>query len=242
MPLSAYDVTSDGAGADALVCAFDAQFCILPATDPVLVDQAFALRHQAYCVENRYEDPALNPGGRETDGFDARSRHALLFRREDGAALGTVRLIGPRSPAAPDLPIHDASAEPDLRPPALPGATTAEVSRFTLPKGAAGRRPTDGILPRLGLMQAIVRLSAEAGLTHWCALMEPSLLKLFAASGIHLEPVGPIIVHHGRRQPCRASIDTLLSRVRLENPAAYAVLTDRGRLWDQLLARWGRSA
>jgi N-acyl-L-homoserine lactone synthetase len=237
-----HDVTPDGADADVLVRAFDAQFRVLPATEPALVDQALVLRHLAYCIENRFEDPALNPGGRETDAFDARSRHALLLRREDGTAVGTVRIIGPGSLAEPDLPIHGVCAEPGLRPPALPSATTAEVSRFALPKTAAGRRPTDGMLPRLGLMQAIIRLSAEAGLTHWCALMEPSLLRLFAASGIHLEPVGAIIVHHGRRQPCRTSIETLLRRLRQENPAVYAVLTDRGRLWHQLLARWGRRA
>src|SRR3954454_1724840 len=42
----------------------------------------------------------------------------------------------------------------------------------------------------------------DAGLTHWCALMEPSLVRLLYATGVHFAPLGPMVDAYGRRQPC----------------------------------------
>ena len=87
---------------------------------------------------------------------------------------------------------------------------------------------------RLGLMQAIVRLSREQHLTHWCAVMEPKLLRMLAAMSINFEPIGPLVEYHGLRQPCYGEIATLLSDMRREVPAYWDVVTDGGVLWDRL--------
>jgi N-acyl-L-homoserine lactone synthetase len=209
---------------------FAAGFAIQTAATPELLGAALALRHQAYCVENPgFEDPEAHGDGRETDEFDCRSRHALLRRRDDGCAIGTVRIVLPKSIDDPDLPVQRISSHPAFKDRArLPPRSSGEISRFTLPKRTA--RTPGQVLPRLGLFRGVVLLSAEAGLTHWSAMMEPALLRLLAAGGIRFEPIGPLVRHHGLRQPCLASIRAVLLGIRAEQPEVYDVITDGGRL------------
>ena len=54
---------------------------------------------------------------------------------------------------------------------------------------------------RLGLMQGCLRLSMEAGHTHFVGVMEQSLLRLLRATGAYLQPAGPLVNYHGWRQP-----------------------------------------
>jgi N-acyl-L-homoserine lactone synthetase len=213
-----------------LQALFAAGFAIQTTTTPQLLDAALALRHQAYCIENSgFEDPAHHSEGRETDEFDRRSRHALLTRRDDGCAIGTVRIVLPKSIDDPDFPVQRISSDPAFKDPAhLPPGSSGEISRFTLPKHAA--RAQGHILPRLGLVRSVVLLSAEARLTHWCATMEPALLRLLAASGVRFKPIGPLIQHHGLRQPCLAAIHAVLLAIRADQPEVYDVITDGGRL------------
>jgi hypothetical protein len=82
----------------------------------------------------------------------------------------------------------------------LPKATIGEVSRFALPKDRGICISADvRSLLRLALIQGAVWLSAEAGHTHWLAVMEPTLLRLLRATGLHFVPVGPPVVYHGLR-------------------------------------------
>jgi N-acyl-L-homoserine lactone synthetase len=113
----------------------------------------------------------------------------------------------------------------------VPLRTTAEVSRFAISKA---RRDLVGVkagLLRLLLVQGVVRLSAELGITHWVAVMEPSLLRLLKGSGIHFNPIGNPIEYHGLRQCCYAKIDSLLARVYEDRPDIWDLLTYRGTLW-----------
>jgi N-acyl amino acid synthase of PEP-CTERM/exosortase system len=77
-----------------------------------------------------------------------------------------------------------------------------------------------------------LRMSVALGLTHWCAFMEPALLRILRATEIHLEPVGPMVEYHGLRQPCYGNIRTVLSRIRAEQPDVWDLITDGGELWE----------
>lgn len=81
----------------------------------------------------------------------------------------------------------------------------------------------------LGLFAAVIRLSKIHGVTHWFAVMEPTLLRLLRRFGIHFPTIGPIVEYHGRRQPTLAVASELAERARGERPDVWDLVTDRGR-------------
>ena len=187
----------------------------------------------------------------ERDAFDDHAAHGLLFDRTSNCAVGTVRLI---------LPLHDSihrsfAIQRICDHPALKGGSftlplhsMAEVSRFSISKhyrrrrtdilqgdGAVGTAHRCGPMLRLGLIQSLIRMSADRGITHWCALMEPSLLRILAGMAIRFEPLGPRVAYHGLRQPCFCHIGKMLRDVEKERPAFWHVLTEGGVLYERLL-------
>jgi N-acyl amino acid synthase of PEP-CTERM/exosortase system len=222
-----------------------------------LRDNAFRLRYRVYCIENPFEDPTANPDGREIDEFDHHSAHSLLVYRPNGMAAGTVRLVLPDMNSPNDsFALQRVCSDPLLRDPfKFPIQRMGEVSRFCISKefrrrwgdgSCVGGEYSDGpdmsideerrILPHLslGLIESLIRMSVENGVTHWCAVMEPTLLRLLARLGIHFDPIGPIIEYHGRRQPCYIPLEKLLPRVQRERPDVWDVITRGGRHWTEL--------
>ena len=63
-------------------------FFSVPASTESLLDQAYRLRYQVYCLERGFEDAHANPGGRERDKFDDHSVHRLLVHAETGLIVG----------------------------------------------------------------------------------------------------------------------------------------------------------
>jgi N-acyl amino acid synthase of PEP-CTERM/exosortase system len=134
----------------------------------------------------------------------------------------------------------DASSLRELR--KLPLHSSAEVSRFSISRqfrrvaGALGNTEqsafvsNSGPLMRLGLIQGLVRMSSQYGVTHWCALMEPTLLRMLAAMAIRFIPIGPMVDFRGLRQPCYCNVADVLEAVKRERPAFWSVLTDGGSL------------
>jgi len=84
---------------------------------------------------------------------------------------------------------------------------------------------------RLGLMQGVLHLSLELGLTHWCAIMEPMLLRLLQTNAIRFLPLGPLVEYHGLRQPAYLSIDSVLEQGRVQQPDVWNYCTFGGTLW-----------
>src|SRR5438874_12100382 len=78
-------------------------FEVVRADTPSLLDEAYRLRYQVYCVENRYEDPDQQVNGRGRAVSDDRSVHSLWIHRRSGVAAGTMRVIFP-GPVTQDLP------------------------------------------------------------------------------------------------------------------------------------------
>lgn len=232
---------------------FDARI----ASTAELRDTAFRLRYRVYCIENPFEDPAANPDGREVDDFDGHAAHSLLTYRPTGTPAGTVRLVLP-IPGDMDnsFALQRVCNDPLLRDRLkFPVERMAEVSRFCISKefrrrwgdgSVLGGELADGaemsvdderrILPHLslGLIESLVRMSIENGVTHWCAVMEPTLLRLLTRLGIYFDSIGPMIDYHGRRQPCYIPLNVLLPRVKRERPDVWDVITRGGRHWDDL--------
>ena len=110
--------------------------------------------------------------------------------------------------------------------------TAAAVTLLALER--VGRRflPLVTLL-RLALIQGAVLLSANAGHTHWLAVMEPTLLRLLRSTGIHFEPLGPKIDYHGLRQPAVAELVPMLTQLAHEQPVVWDFLTQRGTFYPK---------
>jgi N-acyl-L-homoserine lactone synthetase len=208
------------------------QYDLVLARAPQDLDEVFRLRYQVYCLERGFE-PAHN--GRETDDFDHFARHALIRHRASRQVIGTVRLVAPAlAETSACMPIEDVADSALLR--RLPRDSTAEISRFALSKRFRAEGGLSDPLLRLFLMRGIVALSGELELTHWCALMEPCLLRLLRTTAIHFQPAGPVVEHHGLRQPSIGRIGDVLDRMEQEQPAIWDFVTEGGSLWsDQAL-------
>jgi len=233
-----------------LIDLYNQYFEVIYAESPEQLMACFRLRYQVYCVENPFEDPQQNPHGLETDQFDSAAMHSLLRHRETGEMVGTVRLILPRSgKEGMGLPIrhicrHELMSQDNTF---LPWAGTAEISRFAVSK-MMRRRAGDGAVvgsfetsdhdPRrripdtsLGLMQAVIAMVAKSGMTHVCAVMEPTLLRMLRRLGMVIPSMGPEVDYHGRRQPCYSHLDTALARIWMQRVDVWELLTSNGEIW-----------
>lgn len=213
---------------DAAITALKEEVSVEIAITPVVLREAYELRHQVYCVERGFEE---GKDGMERDEYDNFARHAVVRWRQTGEVVGTVRLILPQSPARGDeFPIYRVCDSALFQ--SLPMNTIGEVSRFALAKQNTKQvrsiSPASFSLLRLALIQGAVRLSAEAGHTHWLAVMEPTLLRLLRATGIHFTPLGAMVEYHGLRQPSVAELAPMLSRMAEEQPIIWDFLTQGG--------------
>src|SRR6266536_130703 len=171
---------------------YNEHFDIVRADSPALLDQAYRLRYQVYCLEHPFENAAEHNDGRERDEDDDRSVHSLLVHRQTGADAGTARAILPIEVERRPLPIHRilASQDCDLTN-RFPAHSTAEISRFAVSKefrrrvegryaesvpGGAPAMPTERqITPYItfGLMRGIIEVCREYGISHISAVMKP---------------------------------------------------------------------
>jgi N-acyl amino acid synthase of PEP-CTERM/exosortase system len=222
---------------------FNAGFRLVSANTRALMDAAFALRYQVYCIERQFEDPAQQLKGLETDQFDRHAVHSLLFHRCFEEAIGTARLILPG--ARPNsLPIQQLLKKNGLNAgDYFPAETAAEVSRFAVskefrrreigpeePLSAQAERERRGYLPCLGLVQILLRQSVELGIEYWGAVMEPQLLRWMAMLGVRFLPIGPMVSHHGLRQPSYCHLPTMLRELERAKPEFWDVVTNSGEL------------
>ena len=209
------------------ISAFHEEFTIDLADSFETATDAYRLRHQVYCLERGYEP---DKGGVEIDEFDAHARHVVLRRRSSGQVVGTVRLVLALPEALENsLPMQqvcESSLVSDI-----PFATAAEVSRFAISKQRRGPSRAADALMRLALVRGLFQLSEEVGVTHWCAVMERTLLRLLQSSAIHFKPLGPLVEYHGLRQPAVGDVDAILARMKREQPAIWHFVTAGGTLW-----------
>ena len=236
-----------------LVQLYDKWFEIVYCNTPELVEQAFRLRYQVYCVENPFEDPAQNPDGLEKDEYDERSVHSILVHKPTGQVAGTVRLILPddsRSDGGLPAMMLSEDGLGMLTPSDLPIGETAEISRFAVSKKFRRRQgdtaypasnPPPGepgyddrrVVPSitLGLMKAVVEMGKRHGITHVCAVVEPALLRLLRQLGITFYKAGKAVEYHGVRQPVYRDFDSWSASIYEQRPEIWELITDSGRIW-----------
>ncbi len=196
-----------------------------------IIKECFRLRFEVYCLERNFE-PGID--GLESDEFDQYSRQVALFHRSSGELVGTVRMImPPHGSTEHDFPMAHVCDATLLDP--LPVDTTVEISRFAISKKRRNCTASASALARLALVQGLVKLSAELGITHWCAVMEPSLVRLLRTTSINFLPIGPLVEYHGVRQPCYNRLNDLLDSVALGQPDLWNYLTRQGSLWRALI-------
>jgi N-acyl amino acid synthase of PEP-CTERM/exosortase system len=230
---------------------FDAYFQAVSADTRELINKAFALRYQVYCLERQFEDPDQQNSGLETDQFDRHSVHSLLFHRPQEEPIGTARLILPQ--ARPNsLPIQDLLKKTGMNAcDYFPNHAVAEISRFAISKefrrrkvenGAGseteGKRERHSNLPCLGLLQVLLRQSVELGVEYWGAVMEPQLLRMMALLGVRFQPIGPLVSYHGLRQPSFCHLPVMVRNLALTRPDSWAVITNNGELMPAMMDAW----
>ena len=72
---------------------FNAQFSLVVANTPKLLEEVFKIRYQVYCQELHYEPIENFPDGMEKDIYDCRSLHCLLKHLKSGMYAGCIRLV-----------------------------------------------------------------------------------------------------------------------------------------------------
>ena len=235
-----------------LLARHDVFFETRVADCPALIEAAHALRYQVYCVERKFEDAEEHFGGLETDQYDAAAIQGVLFHRPSEQAIGTVRIIQPASCGQDGLPIAQLLGENNIdlaKFVHIPDAV--EVSRFAISKEfrrrwtderaiAAGRPLTrletarQANLPCLSLIQFLLRQCVEQNVLYWTAVMEGTFLRMLARMGIHFTSIGPVVFHHGYRQPCYCYLPTMLEELKFEQPDYWQVITNGGELSERL--------
>ena len=209
--------------ASTLLASLRTAYRIEVADTPALVREALRLRYQVFVRERAI----FKPGAEEpieTDEFDAWSHHLLIRRRDDREAIGTARLVT----ALPDRPVSmpiQRVCDPDLLA-EIPLGHVGEISRFAISKHRrGGGDPRLDSLLLLTLVEGVLHLSLRLGLTHWCAVMERSLMRLLRSVGIHFTPVGPVIPYYGPRQPAVAKIASVLDEGERQCPLYHEFVT-----------------
>ena len=202
------------------------------ARHPRQIIEAKRIRYRVYCEERGFE-PGVD--GLEQDEFDSHACHILIRGKKNRRIYGTVRLVLDDGPLAPGFPMERVCESSVVA--SLPRSTTAEISRFALTRDREGLSPHASALLRLYLIQGVIAFSGELGLTHWCAIMERTLLRLLRSTSIYFLPVGPTIEYHGVRQPAMFILADGLGRLQRESPGIWSFLTQSGTLWPNVNAR-----
>jgi len=228
---------------------------MIAADTPALKEEVYRLRYNVYCLETGFETAESFPDGLEQDEYDAFSAHYLIQHRKTGLYAATTRLILPdKSNLHRPFPIerHSRIERKDLLH-AIPRSRLAEASRFCISKDfkrRAGEAGTTAGIPHeagdykfsenerrtipyltLALFACLVNMSVQHGITHWYAIMEPALVRVFTRLGINFMPIGPVADYHGRREPCVITLQCLLDGVKAKGQQEWELLTDSGRFW-----------
>jgi len=236
---------------------FHNHFDVVSADTIGLMETAFRIRYQVYCVERSFEDESAFPEQMETDEYDMHSAHSLVRCKASGQYTGMVRLVLP-NPVDVNAPLpmekfcQSGMKASGIDLSSIPRESLAEVSRFSVSKELkrlCSRKPAISIvgaedkpegkamdpqmMPQitLGLFAGIVRMSAQNNITHWLSVMEPTFLRFLTRYGIYFQKTGPVVNYHGKRQPAVASIDSVLSGIHTHRKDAWEIITDNGNVW-----------
>jgi len=234
-----------------LLARHDVYFETRLADSPSILEAAHHLRYQVYCVERKFESAEQHHNGQEIDQYDRHAIQGVLYHRPTDRAIGTVRMILPADCGMGRLPIENFLRGNDINLSAIVDIErSVEVSRFAISKEFRRRWTDDLLLARhslspqdaarqgnlafLSLVQFFLRESIERRVLYWTAVMEPMLLRMLDRMGIHFRPIGPVVNHHGLRQPAWSYIPTVLDELKFEHRDYWEVVTNGGELSQRL--------
>ena len=60
--------------------------------------------------------------------------------------------------------------------------------------------------------------------------MEPTLLRMLDAMGVHFTRIGGLVQYHGLRQPCTGNIAEMLNSLKREHPDFWDIIKSKGIL------------
>lgn len=237
---------------------FNKYFEMVPAVTDELKHEVYKLRYQVYSTENGDKTGFNNfidhSGEIEFDEYDSHSSHYLIRHRELRTYMATTRLILPNAHNGKKLfPIekHSQIDDVDLLK-LIPRHNLAELSRFCISKEFRRRKNEGHLLITndivgsevifeqeekrsssyltLALIACGIKMSSENNIHYWYAFMEPALIRIISALGIHFVEIGPLVNHYGLRQPCVIKIDDLLDGVAKKNLNHWNMLTNNGQI------------
>lgn len=216
---------------------FSKYFRLDAALDDVSRAQVFALRHEVYCEDLKFEPE--RPDRRESDDYDAHSLHALL-RTVDAAhtPVGCTRLIlaKPDEPHAP-LPFERSCAaaldRSIIDPARLRRERIGEVSRLAVSRTYRRRKGEEHAESRMSatdfakrghharfpfiptsLLLAALALAERSGVETLFVLTEPRLAAHFSKLGVELSQIGAPISHRGTRVPSVMQVEEIIRNMR----------------------------
>lgn len=239
-----------------IIDVFNKYFEMIPASTDELRNEVYKLRYQVYSTENGDKTGFNNfidhSDGIEFDEYDSHSSHYLIRHREHGIYMATTRLILPSASNPEQLfPIekHSQIDDVDLLK-TMPRHNLAELSRFCVSKEFRRRKNEQYLLITndaesmiaydqeekrvsshltLALFACAIRMSYENNIHYWYAFMEPALMRVISALGIHFIGIGPLVNFYGMRKPCVIKIDDLLDGVAKKDLNYWNFLTNNGQ-------------
>jgi len=116
---------------------FHDHFEVVSADTVGLMERAYRIRYQVYCVERSFEDPEDFPDQMETDVYDLHSAHSLVRCKGSGQYTGLVRLVLP-NPVDQNMPLpmekycQSGIKESGINLSSIPRDSLAEISRFSI--------------------------------------------------------------------------------------------------------------
>ena len=215
-------------GSHAACCSpFTASLAGVPA-------DVFRLRHDVYCVERAFLDPAQFCCGMELDCYDEAATH-FAAHTLDGSLVGTVRLVAPSAGLPYPFELHCRTFDGFRLP---PRPLCAEVSRLVVrrshrrrfagcTKGAPGfaaASSDQAVSPMLllGMYRHMLRHSRGHGVRYWIAAMERSLARALRTMGFCFDSIGPATNYYGNVSPYMVDLHVLRSRLATDNPSLGA--------------------
>jgi len=237
-----------------IVAAFNEYFEVIDVDTPELLREAFRVRYQVLCVEQRAPGfPASRyPEKMESDDYDRHSSHILLRHCPSGAIVGTARLIladplDPKKAFPTERYMTLNSDTVDIG--KIPRQNIGEVSRLHITREFRRRkddyeRSKAGVVdedngikirrrfphPILALAVGLIRISATHGIMHWISIMDPTLNRLLSLYGLQHDSIGPLAEYYGQRGPYYANLTHMLDRMNKEHKDIWELVTDYGRV------------
>ena len=230
---------------------FNEYFEMVPAISDELKNEAYKLRYQVFCIENKFLNSEHYPDDLEFDEFDQHSVHYLIRHRKSGDYAATVRLILPDANNPEKLFPLELHCEVDnfavMQP--INRKHLGEISRLCVSKAFKKRRDEAHKLAAispdqqsyftpderrtfphlsLALMACIIKASHENDIHFTYGTMESQWFRFISALGIDVIKIGPLADYHGKRWPTLINRSNMLDRLAEKNLDIWNFLTNKG--------------